>query len=405
MDKRDWTEGLPELMENYSEAQPEGLWDAVQAGMKAPRRRFAAVWWYAGGMLAAAAAVVLTVLLWPVRPEGVSIVPGNVVAQRPAEEELVVAPASREQKESVLCTGPEKTELGAQIEPILCTEPEKDEIRQQTEPDLPTETEKDEIRQQKEPVLTTEPEKVQTEQPVAKERVRPKMNRPRIINVQAGVSATGLTAQNVSTVSTGYGIPGGFGTKAMAASSTGAVVQMLSRNKASTTVTSHSQSAKIALGLKVNLLPKWGVETGLVHTTLRSEYATSAGSADSYTERKLDYLGIPLYLHWNALDWGRLHLYACAGPMLEFCSGGTTSTRSTLDGVRMSDDSGKVSVKDRLWSLGAAAGVQFQITNYGSLFVQPGFSYHFKGNPDVESFYTEHPASLNFTFGYRMTLF
>ena len=404
MDKRDWTEGIPELMQNYSEAEPEGLWDAVRAGMEKPRRRIAAAWWYAGGVLAAAAVVVLALLVWPVRPEGISIVPGDAVAQHPAEEvaadriaeaDFAVAPASRAQIEPVLCTEPEKTEVGAQIGPLLCTEPEKGEVRQQTEPVLTTEPEKGEVRQQTE----------QLEQTVVKERMRKKINRPRIIDVQALISASGLTAQNVSSVRTGFGIPVFTGTRAMSTATGSADVPMLSRNKASTTVTSHSQSARFAIGLKVGLYPGWGLETGVVATTLNSEFTTSTGSAQSYTERKLNYLGVPLYLHWSALDWGRLNLYACGGPMLEFCTSAETITGTTLDGMRMREGTDNSPVKERLWSLNVGAGAQLRVFENGYLFVQPGFSYHFKGGSTIESFYTERPAAFNLTVGYRVVLF
>ena len=80
MSNKDWTDRLPELLENYTEAEPAGLWDAVRGGIVPARRRVAAGWWYAGGALLAAAAVVAVVLLWPVRPSvDVSVVPGNVL--------------------------------------------------------------------------------------------------------------------------------------------------------------------------------------------------------------------------------------------------------------------------------------------------------------------------------------
>jgi hypothetical protein len=64
MTNKDWTDKLPELLDSYVEAEPEGLWDAVQAGLAPgaapaasgaePRRRHViAAWWYAGGALLA----------------------------------------------------------------------------------------------------------------------------------------------------------------------------------------------------------------------------------------------------------------------------------------------------------------------------------------------------------------
>ena len=74
-----WTESLPTLLEGFEEAAPEGLWDAVQAGLS-PKRRVAAGWWYAAGGLLAAAAVVLAVFLWKPSPQG-SAVPGDPLAK------------------------------------------------------------------------------------------------------------------------------------------------------------------------------------------------------------------------------------------------------------------------------------------------------------------------------------
>ena len=80
MSNKDWTDRLPELLENFTEAEPAGLWDAVRGGIVPARRRVAAGWWYAGGALLAAAAVVAVVLLWPVRPSvDVSVVPGKTL--------------------------------------------------------------------------------------------------------------------------------------------------------------------------------------------------------------------------------------------------------------------------------------------------------------------------------------
>ena len=74
-----WTDKLPSLMEGYEEAAPEGLWDAVQAGL-APKKRVAPWWYVAGGVLAAAAAVVLAVILWKPAASP-SVVPGEALVQ------------------------------------------------------------------------------------------------------------------------------------------------------------------------------------------------------------------------------------------------------------------------------------------------------------------------------------
>ena len=85
--KRDWTEDLPEFFEGYTEAAPEGLWEAVEAGSGAAagRRRIAG-WWYAGGALLAAAAVVAAVILFrpAADPSVIQLSSGEMVAESSA---------------------------------------------------------------------------------------------------------------------------------------------------------------------------------------------------------------------------------------------------------------------------------------------------------------------------------
>ena len=88
-----WTKKLPSLMEGYEEAAPEGLWDAVQAGLTPEKRRPLAGWWYAAAGLAAAAAIVLAVFLWkPAAP--VSLVPEDRIAQGNNLQESTQAPVT-----------------------------------------------------------------------------------------------------------------------------------------------------------------------------------------------------------------------------------------------------------------------------------------------------------------------
>ncbi len=63
---KDWTDKLPELFEGYTEAEPDGLWDAVRAGIEPKKKRPFGALWYAGVLLAAAAVAAIALLLWNV---------------------------------------------------------------------------------------------------------------------------------------------------------------------------------------------------------------------------------------------------------------------------------------------------------------------------------------------------
>lgn len=415
--KNDWTDRLPELLEGYTEAEPEGLWDAVQAGVEPKKRRVAAAWWYSGGALLAAAAIVAVVLLWPVKPATeVSLVPGDVVAevtenvveeaQADGEEpELAIAGQDRVPSGAIAsrgCNGRGPALLGGvsqrQAEEETTVLPAEDSTSPSstvtTDTGLPTDSSLPETHV------------------VPIERITPKVRRKPTVRVQAGFTTTGYFSQIASNSTIGVGIPSNPGSRLSVipmtkASGTPGVnysagPSMLSRNKASTTDASHYQSAKLALTLKMNLDYRWGIETGIVSSTLKSEFNTVAGSTRTVSERTITYLGIPLFVCYNLFEWNRLSMYLNAGPMYEFSTGTDLASRSYVGGSLTETTNDRSTYEDSKWSVSAGAGLQLRVSDHSALFVQPGVSYHFKDDSALETFYTEHPASYNVTFGYRI---
>ena len=422
--KNDWTDRLPEILEGYTEAEPEGLWDAVQAGIEPKKRRIAAAWWYSGGALLAAAAIVAVVLLWPVRPlTDVSLVPGDVVADLPetvveeAPEDGEVPALAIEGQDRVPsgaiasrgCNGRGPSEMGGvsqrQAEEGTAVLPAKDDTSTEST-DATTDG-----NVQNEPDMNIEPET----HVVPLERKQPIIRRKPTTRVQAGFTATGYFSQIASNSTTGVGVPANPGSRLSVmpmtkASGTPGVnysagPSMLSRNKASTTDASHSQSAKLAVTLKVNLDYRWGIETGIVSSTLKSEFNTTVGSSSTFTDRTITYLGIPLFATYNVFEWHRLSMYLSAGPMYEFTTRTNLESRSYVGGSLTESNFDNTLYEDSKWSVNASAGLQLRVSDHSALFVQPGVSYHFKDDSALETIYTEHPASYNVTFGYRVILF
>lgn len=264
---------------------------------------------------------------------------------------------------------------------------------------------------QNEPDMSIEPET----HVVPLERKQPIIRRKPTTRVQAGFTATGFFSQIASNSTTGVGVPANPGSRLSfmpmtKASGTPGVnysagPSMLSRNKASTTDASHSQSAKLAVTLKVNLDYRWGIETGIVSSTLKSEFNTMVGSSRTFTDRTITYLGIPLFATYNVFEWHRLSMYLSAGPMYEFTTRTNLESRSYVGGSLTESNFDNTLYEDSKWSVNASAGLQLRVFDHGALFVQPGVSYHFKDDSALETFYTEHPASYNVTFGYRVILF
>ena len=397
---KDWTDKLPELFEGYTEAEPDGLWDAVRAGIEPKKKRAFGALWYAGVLLAAAAVAAIALLLWPLSPsaeDGVSLVPGDAIVADVVPEE--VSPSSACLSETPLGkAGPLPLQPREAMAPdgdtspaASAAEPEVEAL--ETAPEAPNETD------------AQNPSETQTKEPVV--MGQPIKTTPRKmprVKVQAGISGLGQMSPKTMQTVVSSGMPSvAIATKAWSGGSFD--FGMVSRNKPSTTETSHWQSARIALSLKCSIGERWGVESGVSLSTLNTSIRTVSGSSTKKTDRGVEYTGIPLYVNYNALQWNSFSVYMTAGPMYEFATGVHLESESYLNGKRVSSSNDDTLQKDGIWSLNAGAGLQWNVTEHSALFVQPGFSYHFVGGNHIETYYTAHPASFNLAIGYRLTLF
>lgn len=412
--KKDWTDQLPELLEGYTEAEPEGLWDAVRSAMEPERRRRVGAWWFALGAAAAAAVAAIIFIRSAAPSEEVSIASGDLVAEVVAEPETPIIAeetASQEPETETIQDRTPATIVTVKQEETASQEQENEE-QPSEEPEAPIAQEEmvsDVVLEEtapQEPVLEEViPEK---KEPAPEEKIEAapektvielKKSRRQAPRIQVGVSRTGYLAQAAVSTTSGVGIPSFAVTKADGTTAPG--LSMLSRNKTSTTEGTHTQSARLSLTLRVNLTSRWGIETGLVSSTLDSRFSTTVGNSLSETTRSIDYLGIPVYITYNLLEWKSLGLYLCGGPMYEFSVGTSTESRTYIGGTLTGSDVDNSPINDRQLSLNAAAGVQLKLFRRGALFLQGGGSYHFANDDSPESFYTERPFSPNLTVGYR----
>lgn len=414
---KDWTDKLPQLLEDYTEAAPEGLWDAVLSEVQPSRRRVAAWWYAAGAGLAAAAAVVLAVFLWktpssvPVAvlpvPEGrlaqeVPAAPETSLPENPAPETSSVSQVpfeagDRIRPKRVMATSEAISagevpplELDLAQTPPEASLPETLPPQKETEAQLPVEA----------PSEAAVIEPVREQWPLEKEPVKEVRKRKKM---QLGVSSGSYLAQAGPIVTKGYGVPThpGMAAATKAAQEGGVSVPMLSRNRESTTEASHRQSIRLGVGVDYSFTPRWSVGSGLSYTVLRSDFETQSGETEARTTRHLYYLGIPLQLQWKALEWKRLSINLHAGPMWEMAIAARENTRSYIGGSKWSEQEERPSVRDTQWSLHGGIGVHYQLARHGALFLQPGVSWYFCGSGAVESWYTAHPVSPEFSFGYK----
>ena len=82
------------------------------------------------------------------------------------------------------------------------------------------------------------------------------------VGLRLALRTEGCLSPSQTLTTTGYGLP-----STSATLPGGISLRMLSRNKASTSESVHSQSARISLGVQYAFLPRLAVESGLLQST------------------------------------------------------------------------------------------------------------------------------------------
>ena len=443
--KRDWTDELPGMLEAYTEPEPDGLWEAVRAAA-VPRRRKTAAWWYAGGAFAAAAAVAALVLLTrpaaPVPPAVPS--PGDRLAEQmspvteeagpalaavPSVETVPERPGSQTSRPSSRHERTASPEASAPETPGALTPPAgpsesapvpdstqdssqaSGQEASQSDPSSHTPADADA------PSRNPSDSRPATRVPLHNARSRRATPVREAARIQLGVTTNLLAQASTQSLSgspallaqaSSPALPGSadaFVTRSMYSGGNVWDVMMAGRNKPVTAEVSHRQSARFGASLKLGLLPRWGLETGLVGTQLQSTFRSPAGNAVVTTEHAFTYWGVPLYLHFDAFQWRSLDLYLAAGPMLEWTRSRKENQYLDLNGKRMASRSATTPLHDTRVSLNLGAGLQWTFFEHNALFVQPGFSWHLPSEGAPSNFYSAHPAAFQLTLGYRLLLF
>ena len=144
----------------------------------------------------------------------------------------------------------------------------------------------------------------------------------------------------------------------------------------------HRQPVRFGLSLRYWLTDRWSVESGLTYTRLSSDITTTILNETTVTEQRLNYIGLPLNISYDLWKSRYLGLYVTGGGTIEKC----------LD------------ANPWQFSLNGAAGAEYKLTNFFSLYAEPGIGYYFKDGSSIPTIYKDHPLNFNLSFGLRFNL-
>ncbi len=168
---------------------------------------------------------------------------------------------------------------------------------------------------------------------------------------------------------------------------------VVSTYNASPITINHHVPLSFGLTFRYYFTKHWAVESGLVYTYLATDYEDQQQNG---TRQQLHYLGIPLNVAYQIINWKGFACYVSGGGMMEK---GLNADYSPIGSS--TESSRHESISGLQWSLNGQLGISYNFTKHFSLYAEPGLRYFFKNEEQPESIRTDHPLNFNLGFGLR----
>lgn len=150
----------------------------------------------------------------------------------------------------------------------------------------------------------------------------------------------------------------------------------------------------LGLGVRIYLLPRFSLATGLDYSLLTRSFTGCYGDLSGSVSHTLQYLGIPLNLYYDILSSDKIKFYVYGGGEAEYCLSNKYRIFANPDIIR------SYPVEGLQFSVGGGFGVEFALGRRLGLYLDPGLNYYFPCN-QPRSIRTDKPLLLNFDAGLR----
>lgn len=164
----------------------------------------------------------------------------------------------------------------------------------------------------------------------------------------------------------------------------------------------HSMPVTWSVSLKYRLDDRWGVETGLSYSCLKSDFEMGTGGNMINEHQTIHYIGVPVKGLYNLIEKKHWSLYGGLGLTTEIPVYSQIRSNYYLDGQYKASEETLISAP---WQFSGtlSVGLQYKITPSIGLFTEPGMQYFIPTDSKVETYRTEHPFSLTLPVGLRFT--
>ena len=164
----------------------------------------------------------------------------------------------------------------------------------------------------------------------------------------------------------------------------------------------HYMPITFSLALKYQMDNRFGLETGLNYSRLKSEFEMGINGNTINEQQTIHYLGIPLKGTYNIYNGKLWNLYGNFGVTMEIPVYAPFSTNYFVNGTMELNEKSKLHAPWQ-WSVGTGLGLQYNLTPNVGLFTEPSLQYYIPTGGSIETYRTEHPFTFSLPLGIRIT--
>lgn len=394
MNEKEFDIQVRNLLQDAEESVSPKVWEGVAAGLDKKRRIIPVRFWGYASALAAAAAVALFVLLKPAT---------SVIEPEHSNPSIFMSEASGEPVPEAEAA---PVQEAAPVEVVQAPRRRPQVLAQAVEPAVP------EVLPEAVPA-TQVPETPEAKPAVQEKATREeaaaraqKANDNALLNQLAHEeSVARKTSGGVSLLAFGNvqssqrsGIHGNF--RRYGAPSRDAEIGIYNESPE----VSFALPFSLGVGLQFNLSPRWAIGTGIRYTNLgRTLVGDYKGDGFYLPQTDIDnhqhWLGVPLNVYYNFVNTSRWSVHAFAGGAAEWLVDNDFLVHNSPSDIHYHQ---RGSLPQFSGAMGV--GVEFKITPYLGIYLDPSFRYFFATDKQPRSLRTIQPLRFDVEAGLRFSL-
>ena len=377
MNEKEFDIQVRNLLQSAEEPVSPQVWEGVAAGLDKRRRVVPVRFWGYASALAAAAAVALVVLLKPAAP---------VVEPEHSNPSIFMSEASGETVPEPVIEAPsprKKPHLLAQAEEPA-QEPTPEEIREtprETVPEVVPEAVPEAVPE------TRKDDNALLNQLAFEEKAAAKA--PQVVSLSAFGNLQTSQRSGIHSQYRRYGAP-----------SRDAEVGIYNESPE----VSFALPFSVGLGLQFNITPRWAVGTGIRYTSLQRTFMGDYKGEGFYLpqtdiDNHQHWLGVPVNVYYSFVNTHRWNVHAFAGGAAEWLLDNDFLIHNSPSDIHY-----HLRGSSPQWSAGVGLGVEFKITPFLGIYIDPSFRYFFATERQPRSLRTIQPLRFDVEAGLRFNI-